>query len=280
MKRPLISILSIAGSDSCAGAGIQADVKAAASCGIYCTTAITAVTAQSTGGVDKVIPIGPCDVKAQILSVLEDGLPDAIKIGMIGSVKTGLEIVSLLQNQLKEIPVVVDPVLGSTSGKSFASGKESLVDFYKDSLLPLSTIVTPNINEASALLNKNLDITDIKSQTLVAKELLSTLRCRSVVLKGGHTRSESATDILVYRGEDGECHISDYGSPRIACDNLHGTGCTYSTFLACGLAQGMTVEDAFIYSGQKIKKIIAESCYHSYGPHCNGPLSVFGFRTK
>lgn len=185
MKRPLISILSIAGSDSCAGAGIQADVKAAASCGIYCTTAITAVTAQSTGGVDKVIPIGPCDVKAQILSVLEDGLPDAIKIGMIGSVKTGLEIVSLLQNQLKEIPVVVDPVLGSTSGKSFASGKESLVDFYKDSLLPLSTIVTPNINEASALLNKNLDITDIKSQTLVAKELLSTLRCRSVVLKGG-----------------------------------------------------------------------------------------------
>lgn len=277
MAGSLISILSIAGSDSCGGAGIQADIKAAARCGVYAATVVTAVTAQSTAAVKKIIPISPDDIILQLEAVLDDFTPDAVKIGMIGSTESGRAIASFIKSSLGGIPVVVDPVLASTSRCSFGSGKDSMTDFYTSTLLPLADVATPNIPEASSLLKCRLEITNLAQQQEAAMQLMELCGCKAVVVKGGHSAGNDVTDLLAYRDSGNALSYESFRSPRIECSNLHGTGCTFSTLLACGLAKGMPVSDAFLAASKTTKEIISESLGYRFGNASNGALNTSGF---
>lgn len=276
MTKRLVSILSIAGSDSCGGAGIQADIKAAAYCGVYASTAITAVTAQSTGGVDHIIPIKSDDVVSQLSAVFSDQFPDAIKIGMIGSVDTGNAVVSFLKDCGYAGPIVVDPVLSATSGNSLCDDTDKLLSFYKNTLFPVTTVVTPNLSEASKFLD-NVDIRDF-SQLKLAEMLYRDFGC-NVVLKGGHSFNNIATDILfAFDKVSQKEYFEIYESEKYECNNLHGTGCTFSSILASALASGKSLSEAFRTAASVTKQIIKVSNGYSYGTSSNGPLNLFDYK--
>ena len=212
-------ILSIAGSDSSGGAGIQADIKTATALGAYAMTAITAVTAQDTTGVHAVHLMPPELVRAQIIACLDDIGADAIKTGMLGSAAI-VEVVSeTLAKHAKGVPLVVDPVMVSTSGTTLLD--EDALDLLKHKLIPLATLVTPN---------------DIE-----VRRLSVTVPGVSFLVKGGHRRdSRGVVDGLM--GADGS--YREFIAPRIATTNTHGTGCSLAMAVACGLGRGMALGDA------------------------------------
>jgi hydroxymethylpyrimidine/phosphomethylpyrimidine kinase len=221
--------LSIAGSDSGGGAGIQADLKAFARCGVHGMTAITAITAQNTVGVEAVETVSPETIVAQVRAVVEDIGVDAVKVGMLGTAETVNAVVEALA-LVGDAPVVVDPVMVAESGAVLldAEAREALVE----RLLPLAAVVTPNIPEARALSGAG----EGDSQEDLAREVLA-LGPRAVVVTGGH--SESLLDFF-YDGReaapiDGERH------PDGAA---HGSGCTHSSALAAFLARGATPLEA------------------------------------
>jgi hydroxymethylpyrimidine/phosphomethylpyrimidine kinase len=222
-------VLSIAGSDSGGGAGIQADLKAFARCGVHGMTAITAITAQSTVGVSAVEAISPATIGAQVRAVAEDIGVDAVKIGMLGTAETVDAVVEALA-LVGEAPVVVDPVMVAESGSVLLdeAAREALVE----RLLPLATVATPNIPEARALSGAG----ERDSQEDLAREVLA-LGPRAVVVTGGH--SEAVVDVFFDGSEaaaiEGERH------PDGAA---HGSGCTHSSALAAFLAHGLTPLDA------------------------------------
>jgi len=279
MSEKLKTILSIAGSDSCAGAGIQADIKAASLCGIYAMTAITAVTAQSTGAIHGIMTVPSRFLEMQLEAVVDDQQPDAVKIGMIGSLENGKTIVKFLKEHLPHTPVVVDPVATATSGNDLLDKNGDICGFYINELLPAATVVTPNVKEAEMILGSPLDIADPAQQTETASMILKKLRCKAIVLKGGHTQGPTACDVLVETAPDGSLSYSHNESPRIVCHNLHGTGCTFSTLIACGLASGQSIHDAFRFASDKTHDIIRKSVCHEFGIHQNGPLNIFDFKT-
>ncbi|KAL5856965.1 hypothetical protein ACOSQ3_004423 [Xanthoceras sorbifolium] len=227
MKIP--HVLTIAGSDSGAGAGIQADLKACAARGVYCSTVITAVTAQNTVGVQGVNIVPEDFVAAQLKSVLSDMQVDVVKTGMLPST----DIVKVLQQSLKEFPVralVVDPVMVSTSGDVLAG--PSIVSGFRDNLLPMADIITPNIKEASALLDgmQLASVSDMRS----AAKLLHCLGPRNVLVKGGDLPDPlDAVDIFF----DGE-NFHELRSSRVKTRNTHGTGCSLASCIAAELAKG------------------------------------------
>lgn len=231
-------ILTIAGSDSSGGAGIQADIKTITVHRMYAESVITSVTAQNTSGVYGIFDITADFVSKQLDAVFDDIFPDAIKIGMVSN----SELIKVIADKIKKYNaknIVIDPVMISTSGcRLISSDAENTL--FKE-LLPIGTVITPNIPEAEALssikiLNKN-DM--IKSAEKISKKLNT-----AVLIKGGHM-VDNATDILYDKGS-----FKTFTSKRINNPNTHGTGCTLSSAIACGLADGKTLADS-VYSAKE-----------------------------
>ncbi len=227
------TVLSIAGSDSSGGAGIQADIKTIASYGLYAETAITAITAQNTCGVRAVQDISPEVVGAQIDAVFEDIRPDAVKIGMVSSA----QIINVIAERLRfhqASNVVLDPVMVATSGSRLI--EQQAVDALVSNLVPLADVITPNMPEAEVLCG--FPVVDDNGMMQAAK-LLSGKTNGAVLVKGGH-RADTADDLLVL--PDGR--HAWLRAKRIVTSNTHGTGCTLSSAIASGLAQGNGIEQA------------------------------------
>ncbi|XP_010246308.1 PREDICTED: thiamine biosynthetic bifunctional enzyme TH1, chloroplastic isoform X2 [Nelumbo nucifera] len=230
--RKVPHVLTVAGSDSGAGAGIQADLKACGALGVYCSTVITAVTAQNTVGVQGVHHVPEEFVGEQLKSVLSDMHVDVVKTGMLPTI----EVVNVLCQKLKEFPVqalVVDPVMVSTSGDVLAA--PSILSVFREELLPMADIVTPNLKEASALLG-GVQLETVSDMYSAAKSIQS-LGPRNVLVKGGDLpASKDAVDIFF----DGE-HFHELRASRIKTCNTHGTGCTLASCIAAELAKGSSM---------------------------------------
>lgn len=239
--------LSIAGSDSCGGAGIQADIKTMTMNGVYAMSAVTALTAQNTTGVRGIQEATPEFLACQIDAVFEDIFPDAVKIGMVSSGK----LISVIAERLryhKAKNVVVDPVMVSTSGSALM--KTDAVQTLIDELLPTATLVTPNIPEAKVL--SSLEIKTKEDMLKAAAQIGDAYGC-AVLLKGGHSIND-ANDLLYANGE-----YHWFEGRRIDNPNTHGTGCTLSSAIAANLAKGFTLSE----SVQRAKNYI--SCALSAG---------------
>jgi hydroxymethylpyrimidine/phosphomethylpyrimidine kinase len=252
--------LTIAGSDSSGGAGIQADLKTFSAFAVYGASVITALTAQNTRGVDAVEPVAPGFVTAQLHAVLSDLDVRAIKTGMLGTTAV-VEAVSTSLAQHRAIPVVVDPVMVATSGDVLLA--PDAITALKERLLPIADLVTPNLPEAAALLGAEL-AHDERSAIEQARAIAE-LGSRAVLLKGGHGTGDEAVDIL-YRDGD----IARLASPRIDTPHTHGTGCTLSAAIAALLALGVDLETAVrrakIYISNAIAAGRALAIGHGHGP--------------
>lgn len=224
--------LSIAGSDSCGGAGIQADIKTMTMNGVYAMSAITAMTAQNTTGVRAIQESTPEFLSKQIDAVFEDIFPDAVKIGMV----SGSGLIRVTADRLKHYAaknIVVDPVMAATSGSALM--KSDAVKTLTEELLPIAAVVTPNIQEAQAL--SNMKIESEGDMPKAAKAIGDAYGC-AVLIKGGHSIND-ANDLLYADGK----YQWFYGR-RINNSNTHGTGCTLSSAIAANLAKGFTLAEA------------------------------------
>lgn len=238
------AVLTIAGSDSSGGAGIQADIKTITAHRLYAESAITALTAQNTRGVTMVEDASPAMVAAQIDACFDDIRPAAVKIGMVSSASIAETIADRLTYWNAD-NVVVDPVMVATSGARLIA--EDAQQALTERLFPLATLITPNIPEAEALLDYEID--SERTQQNASMLLAKRFRCATLV-KGGHFLNE-ANDVLAEPApvdENGES-VDDplttwFHHKRIDTDNSHGTGCTLSSAIACALAEGMTLADA------------------------------------
>ena len=224
--------LSIAGSDSSGGAGIQADIKTMTMNGVYAMTAITALTAQNTLGVRSIQEATPDFLKDQLDAVFEDIFPDAVKIGMVSS----SELVRVIAERLRFYGarnIVVDPVMVATSGASLM--KTDAIQILIDELLPISTVITPNIPEGEVLSGEKIQSKEDMERA--AKHIGDAYGC-AVLLKGGHCIND-ANDLLYANSE-----IKWFTGKRINNPNTHGTGCTLSSAIASNLAKGYTLEQS------------------------------------
>ncbi len=224
-------LLIIAGSDSSGGAGIQADIKTADAFGVYAMTSITAITVQNTKGVTGVHAVPPKIVRDQIMACLTDIGADAIKTGMLVNAAIVKVIAETLAKYARGIPLVVDPVMVSTSGVTLLDNAAE--DILKKRLLPLATLVTPNIPEAKRLTGiRGSRRGDIRSAAARLREM----GARVALIKGGHSTHATIDDVLVWEGGE-----DIFAFPRIKTRHTHGTGCTLATAIACGLAQGLSL---------------------------------------
>ena len=224
--------LTIAGSDCSGGAGIQADLKTMTMNGVYAMSAITALTAQNTTGVRGIQESTPDFLKQQLDAVFEDIYPDAVKIGMVAST----ELIRVIADRLRHYGaknVVVDPVMVATSGAALM--KTDAVETLIAELLPISTLVTPNIPEAEVL--SGMKIERVEDMVAAAKKIGDNFRC-AVLLKGGHSIND-ANDLLYANGE-----LTWFAGKRIPNPNTHGTGCTLSSAIAANLAKGFTLTES------------------------------------
>ena len=231
-RKTMKTALSIAGSDSCGGAGIQADIKTMTMNGVYAMTAITALTAQNTTGVRAIQEATPAFLKEQLDAVFEDIFPDAVKIGMVSS----SDLIRVIAERLRHYGaknIVVDPVMVATSGSSLM--KTDAVQTLIDELLPLSTVITPNIPEGEILSSEKIESRDDMERA--AKRIGDTYGC-AVLLKGGH-RVNDANDLLYAGGE-----MQWFEGKRIDNPNTHGTGCTLSSAIASNLAKGYSLSES------------------------------------
>jgi hydroxymethylpyrimidine/phosphomethylpyrimidine kinase len=227
-------LLTIAGSDSSGGAGIQADIKTAIALGAYAMTAITAVTVQDTMGVRAVHPIPADIVRGQILACLQDIGADAIKIGMLGSAAVADTVAGVLRERAAGIAIVLDPVIASTGGTALLDKRG--VEILRTQLIPIAALVTPNIPEAEALAGFECTL---PSDVLRAGHALLAMGAKAVLIKGGHGTGDVLTDTLITP----QGHQT-FEARRIDTPHTHGTGCTYATAIAVGLARHLSVDDA------------------------------------
>lgn len=258
-------ILTIAGSDCSGGAGIQADIKTISALGAYATSAITAITVQNTCGVTGIHPIPPAYVKGQIEAVMTDIHPTAVKIGMINDA----EIIKTIAGCLRRYTpyyIVLDPVMISTSGCKLM--EDDAITALTSLLMPLATLITPNLHEAEALTGK--PITTVGDMEKAAEELLR-FGSEAVLIKGGHLKDEDMCDVLCMQGHPQPYHFS---SKKVESRNTHGTGCTLSSAIATYLALGEPLEEAvrkakaYVYQG-----ILSGKDVHIGEGH--GPLNHF-----
>ncbi len=232
MNEKLPTALTIAGSDSGGGAGIQADLKTFQAMGVFGSSAITAVTAQNTAGVKEVIILSPKIVAAQIEAVMDDISPLAAKTGMLGDAAI-IETVSRKVEQYKIELLVVDPVMVATSGDMLL--ELEAVGLLKKLLLPRALVVTPNLAEAGVLAGFPVES---RREMEAAARIIREMGPRYVVVKGGHRERDA--DDLVYDGEE----MSYLRSPRLTDKKVHGTGCTFSAAITAGLALGLSPNEA------------------------------------
>ncbi len=257
----LAKAMTIAGSDSGAGAGIQADLKTFAAMGVYGTSALSAITAQNTQTVTEVIELPDSIIRSQIDAVISDIGADAVKTGMLSSAHI-IETVAEKITEHRLTPLVVDPVMVAKGGARLL--REDAVDALKTLLIPLATVVTPNIPEAETLLGRKID--DIDDMRDAANEIIA-LGAQSVVVKGGHLEDHQATDIFC----DG-VQIKTFTARRISTDNTHGTGCTFASAIAAGLAKGNPVHDSVAAAKKYVTEAIHSAPTIGQG---NGPLNHF-----
>lgn len=233
-------ILTIAGSDSVGGAGIQADIKTIFSLGQYAASAITAITAQNTCGVRSIQAVDSAVLSAQIDAVLEDLPIDAIKIGMVYTKENVAAIRSSLKKNNYSGHLVLDPVLVATSGDMLA--KADFLQVLKEELFPLCTVLTPNISEAEAI--SGMKIASPDDMIECGRQIVNNCHCKNVLVKGGHSIGDEMTDILV--SQDGT--IRYFTATKISSENTHGTGCTLSSAIATYLATGLPLEEAVAHA--------------------------------
>lgn len=258
-------VLSIAGSDSGGGAGIQADLKTIAALGCYGMTAITALTAQNTLGVRAIQGVPASFLKEQIAAVVEDIGVDAVKIGMLHAPDI-VDAVAWAIDTYRLPNVVLDPVMVATSGDTLI--EDATIERLVRELFPRATVVTPNLDEAALLLGRPL--VQVDELEAGAADLLQR-GAAAVLLKGGHLPGDVVTDLLAIRGEPPAYWIRLSGE-RIVSDNVHGTGCTLSSAIASFLAIGQTLEEAVQSAQGWVRGAIAAGAHVRTGQG-SGPLN-------
>lgn len=263
--KPLQSVLSIAGSDSSGGAGIQADIKAISATGSYAASVITALTAQNTEGVQAIESVSPQFVTQQIDAVCTDLNIQAIKIGMLHTDEIIKRVADAL---LKYKPpyVVLDPVMVSKNGSALL--EDSLINSLKINLFPHVNLLTPNVLEAEKILGQSIQTMDDMEN---AARLIANEYQVNVLVKGGHLNSPTVQDVLCEAGE-----LTYFELPRIETKNTHGTGCTLSAAIASYLAQGKTLKDAVFCAKQYLFEAIVSGSEQSLG-RGHGPVHHFYF---
>ena len=256
--------LTIAGSDSGGGAGIQADLKTFAALSVYGASVITALTAQNTRGVSAIHPVPPEFVTAQLDAVFADLAVGAVKTGMLAG-RTTIEAIVAAFRRWSPPNLVLDPVMVATSGERLLPA--DAVDALCTKLIPLASIITPNLPEAAVLLSEPVAAADaaIESQ---GRRLLS-LGCSSVLIKGGHGRGSESIDYLIT-----PTSTVPLAAPRVATQNTHGTGCSLSSAIAAGLAKGEDMETAVRNAKSFISDAIAAADRFAVG-HGHGPVHHF-----
>jgi hydroxymethylpyrimidine/phosphomethylpyrimidine kinase len=256
--------LTIAGSDSGGGAGIQADLKTFQEFGVYGMSAITAVTAQNTLGVHGVYPLDAHAIVAQIKAVLDDIGADAVKTGMLFSAEI-IEAVAETLQAYRVDNIVVDPVMVAKGGARLL--EESAIGALRARLIPLATIVTPNIPEAEVLTDMSIRTLDDRKR---ACEKIAKMGARAVIVKGGHDTGEEAVDVLYADGE-----WSFLKARRIDTRHTHGTGCTFSAAICAQLAKGKAIADAV----RSAKQFISLAIEHAKGiGQGHGPTNHWAYR--
>ena len=252
-------ILSIAGSDSGGGAGIQADIKAISFHRGYAMTVLTAVTAQNTLGVQEIFPLPKEIIKKQLESVMDDLAPDVIKTGMLADHET----IELISEFIENKKIVVDPVMVATSGDRLIepSAVEAIMNF----LIPNAYLVTPNIYEAEIL--SNIKIIDLETQIDAGKKILER-GAENVLIKGGHSKSEIIHDCLIQK----DLKETVFKSKRLDSKNTHGTGCSLASSIATLLGRGFDIEAATSSSIEYVQKGIKKAPNFGQG---NGPILHF-----
>lgn len=250
MSTPITPIaLTIAGSDSGGGAGIQADLKTFSALGVFGCSVISSLTAQNTLGVQGVYPIPPAFVQQQIHSVLSDINVGAIKTGMLAMADIIAAVAESLQ-AYPGIPFVLDPVMVATSGDRLLA--EDAIETLIRQLIPVATLITPNLHEAAALLNESV-ATDLPGMQVQGEKLLA-LGAKAVLMKGGHTDGEQASDLLITLDS-----AEVFSAPRLHTKNTHGTGCTLASAIAAGLAKQLPLKEAV----QQAKEYLHNALSHS-----------------
>ena len=249
MKRQIKTVLTIAGSDSSGGAGIQADLKTFTCCKVFGMSAITSLTAQNTTGVFKILDVSPEFLEEQIKAVATDIFPDAVKIGMVSS----SELIEVIEKSIKSYGfknIVIDPVMISTSGFNLIQDNALSA---LEKLFPLASLITPNINEAEIISN-----TKIKSKSDIenAAKIIFKKFKTPVLVKGGHNVND-ANDFLYEKNPDGTIVKKWFRGKRINNPNTHGTGCTLSSAIAANLAKGCSLEQSVANAKEYISGALA-----------------------
>ncbi len=258
------AVLTIAGSDSGGGAGIQADLKTFSALGCFGTSAITAITVQNTCGVSGIHSIPPAIVQEQIRAVMDDIKPSSIKIGMVHSTELAQAIAEVLRNYA-HVPIVLDPVMVATSGDKLI--EDNTISALTKELLPLAEVVTPNLDEAQIL--AGMRIHSPEEMKIAAGKILES-GCKSVLLKGGHLQGPRLYDVFL--DQTGTEYV--FEAPAIKSHNTHGTGCTLSSAIAAFLAQGQTMASALKNAKDYIHQAI-ESGKDVKTGEGHGPLNHF-----
>ncbi|MBQ2397537.1 MAG: bifunctional hydroxymethylpyrimidine kinase/phosphomethylpyrimidine kinase, partial [Bacteroidales bacterium] len=251
-KKQIIPVLTIAGSDSCGGAGIQADLKTISSLGLFACSCISAVTAQNTLGVREIFPLKKSLIRNQIDAILEDLPVKAIKIGMLFDCEIIKEVSETLRRHKFQGSIVLDPVMIATSGSNLLldSAKQAMIEH----LFPLVDIITPNLFEAASLAQIK-SINSLAEQKEVALFIKNSLKTKRVLIKGGHFEQGECTDLFL----DVDNSFQTYTSKKIDSQNTHGTGCSLSSALACYLALGYDYKT----SVQRAKEYVYSAIEHS-----------------
>ena len=256
--------LTIAGSDSGGGAGIQADIKAMSALGVYAASVITALTAQNTCKVQSIYPVSTDFIQDQIHTVFEDLDIKAVKIGMLGTPAV-IQAVADAMSHYPETPVVLDPVMVAKSGDKLL--QDDAIESLKEHLLPKAAIITPNLPEAA-------ELTGMKEPTSLEEmreilEVFKEMQIKSILLKGGHLGGDTSDD-LFFDGQTDRC----LSSPRINTANSHGTGCTLSASIAAGLAKGLPLVDAVTQGKAYLSKALQHADTLGVGKG-HGPVHHF-----
>ena len=253
-------VLICAGSDSGGGAGIQADIKTVTALGCFAATAITALTSQNTKGVFNVLDIPTSFLRQQMTVVLEDIGADVIKTGMLHNAEVIRTISNTLENLGDSSTLVIDPVMVAKGGHSLL--QTSAIDALKIELIPKAHVLTPNIPEAEVLVG--IEITSVDDMRRAGEYLLD-MGPKSVLIKGGHLKDDTLTDILLTQSEE-----KLYSSPRLKTVHTHGTGCTLASAIAAGIAQGLEVQIAT----ERARKYVFEAIRTAPGLGAgHGPLN-------
>ena len=252
-------VLIIAGSDSGGGAGIQADIKTTSYFKGYAMTAVTAITAQNTVGVQSIYPLPKQIVIDQINSINNDLAPDVIKIGMLAD----LEIIKYISMNLSSYKIVLDPVMVATSGDVLVS--DEIITSIKKNLISKSFLITPNIYEAEIL--SEIKVNNVEDQIECGIKLLK-LGCKNVLIKGGHGNSHNICDVLIT--SDGDEHI--FKSNKIKSTNTHGTGCSLATAIATNIGLGKNIKESIKVSIDYVQSGIKNAPDFGSG---NGPIRHF-----